>query len=140
MHYRITLSPEQALTIIQTLKLAEDSQILDITAFGDIFVKTNQTVTLYSFTDGTISDVSDLIEEFGLPPVHLDLGDQWYQVSAQAMLHEKQYVLSPDECFCFKQALYEEGVYGPENITVIKILDYYTERLQQLTRTTHQHE
>ncbi|WP_053981696.1 hypothetical protein [Marinagarivorans algicola] len=140
MYYPITLSPELALTITQTLKLPRDSQILDITAFGDIFIQTGPTVTLYSFTDGTISDVSDLIEEFGLPPVNLDLGDQWYQVSAQAMLHEKQYILNSDECFCFKQALYNEGVYGPENIIVIKILDYYAQRLQQLTRTTHQHQ
>lgn len=137
MNYSINLTPKRVQNILQVLKLPNDSQILDVTAFGDVFVKTENTITLYSFTDGTISDVSDLIEEFGLPPANLDLGDQWYQLSAQAMLHESHYTLADDECFCFKQALYKEGVYGPENITVIKILDYYTERLSQLTHSTN---
>lgn len=138
MDYPITLTPELSHSIAQVLKLPEGSQILDITAFGDVFIKNEEAIVLYSFTDGTISDVSELVDEFGLPPVHLDLGDEWYQVSAQAMLLEKGHTLAHDECFSFKQALYNEGVYGPENITTIKILDYYAEQLPQLTQMPHQ--
>lgn len=137
MNYSIKITPKLAQAIIQTLKLPQNSHILDITAFGDVFVKIANTIDLYSFTDGTISDVTDLIAEFGLPPANLDLGDQWYQLSAQALLYENHYTLADDECFSFKQPLYKEGIYGPENITVIKILDYYAQRLSQLSHTAH---
>lgn len=132
MHYIISTTPALIHNILSVLQREPSDKILDITAFGDIFIQTDNGIIFYNFTDGTISNVTDLIDEFGLPPVNLDLGDQWYQVSAQALLHENHFTLQANECFGFVVALNNDGVYGPENIKAVNLIDYYTQRLNDL--------
>lgn len=138
MHYPITLTKPLDQQLHELLPLSEHDKILAITAFGDTFVqiKSNGTTEylLYSFTDGTISDVTDLIAEHGLPPVSLDLGDEWYQLSAQAMLHAEGLRLASGECFGFKQPVFEGGDYGPDNIETVKIVAYQSALLPTLKR------
>ncbi|HEY7771761.1 MAG TPA: T6SS immunity protein Tdi1 domain-containing protein [Marinagarivorans sp.] len=139
MHYPITLSNSLDQQLRTLLKLAPSDKILAITAFGDTFIQgTSEGRTrhlLYSFTDGTRSDVTELIAEHGLPPVSLDLGDEWYQLSAQALLHADGLRLAEDECFGFKQPIFEGGDYGPDNIEVVKIVAYQRSLLPKLQHT-----
>lgn len=139
MHYPITLNATLVSQLRTAFALTPQDTLLDITAFGDVFIQRKVDVPsttrhlLYSATDGTISDVSDLIAEHGLPPVSLDLGDEWYQFNAQAMLKEDGFTLAEDECFGFIQPTSEGGDYGPHNIHIVKIIDYVTARLPNLT-------
>lgn len=139
MHYPITLNAALMSQLRAAFALTPQDTLLDITAFGDVFVQRKVDVPaatqhlLYSITDGTITDVSDLITEHGLPPVSLDLGDEWYQFNAQAMLKEDGLTLADDECFGFIQPTFEGGDYGPHNIHIVKIIDYVTSRLPNLT-------
>ncbi len=139
MHYPITLNAELMLQLRTILALTPQEEVLDITAFGDLFIQRKLDVPAaaqrlhYSFTDGTITDVSDLIAEHGLPPVSLDLGDEWYQFNAQAMLKEEGLTLADGECFGFIQPTFEGGDYGPHNIHIVKMMDYITSLLPRLT-------
>ena len=141
MHYPITISPPLMLQLRKVLSLTDQETLLDITAFGDVFIQRQLDIPnthehiLYSFTDGTISNVSELVAEHGLPPVSLDLGDQWYQFNAQAMLKDDGLALAEGECFGFIQPTFEGGDYGPHNIHIVKITDYISDLLPRLTHT-----
>lgn len=103
----------------------ENSEFLDMTPFGDFFVKSSAgKYFLYSLTNGEIEDVSELIEEHGLPPVSIELGEEWYQLDAHAVLLEEGLVLDDNQCFGFKQPIFMGGEYSPDNIEVVDIASY----------------
>lgn len=103
----------------------ENSEFLDITPFGDFFIKSPEgTYFLYSLTNGEIEDVSESIEEHGLPPVSIELGDEWYQLDAQAILMEEGLELGDNQCFGFKLPLFLDGEYSPDNIELVDIASY----------------
>lgn len=129
MDYPIIITPQITATLQALWGYNNNAVLLDITAFGDFFIRLpNNHVNLYSITDGSISDVTELVAEFGLPPVNLDLGDEWYQLGAQALLKQTKMVLPEGYCFGFKVPLFSQesvGIYGPENIEVIAIEQYH---------------
>lgn len=96
-----------------------------MTAFGDLFVRLGETYKLYSLTDGTVADVTSEINEYGLPPVSFELGDEWYQLDAQAALKEEGKTLEEGQCFGFDTPLYQDGEYSLDNISVKEILAYH---------------
>jgi len=127
MHYTIKTTPDTLEHLKALWGFDASAKILDITAFGDFFVQTpSGSITLVSLTDGKLEDVSELIAELGLPPVSVELGDEWYQLDAQAALNESGITLSLNQCFGFEKPLFIEGEYGPENINVYDICEYHT--------------
>jgi hypothetical protein len=129
MHYPLQITATLSTQLQKIWQYDVNAKLLDITAFGDFFIQLpNGTIVLYSLTDGQIIEVTELVEEFGLPPVNLDLGDEWYQLSAQALLKEQNEALAEDQCFAFITPLFNEetpGVYGPENIEMVTITEYH---------------
>lgn len=132
MHYTIKTSAD-TITYLKTLwGFDASAKILDITAFGDLFVQISTGgITLVSLTDGKIEDVSELVEELGLPPASVELGDEWYQLDAQAALNESGLSLDPDQCFSFAKPLFLNGEYQSDNIKVCDINEYHA-RLHKL--------
>ncbi len=105
--------------------ISESSELLDMTPFGDFFILDSEgKYFLYSLTNGEIVDVSELIEEHGLPPVSIELGEEWYQLDAHAVLLENGLELGDNQCFGFKQPLFKGGEYGPDNIDVVDVVNY----------------
>ncbi len=103
----------------------KNSEFLDITPFGDFFIKAaDGKYFLYSLTNGEVEDVSESIEEHGLPPVSIELGDEWYQLDAQAILMEEGLELGDNQCFGFKRPLFVGGEYSPDNIEIVDIVSY----------------
>ncbi|MEC8104593.1 MAG: hypothetical protein VXZ24_09085 [Pseudomonadota bacterium] len=112
--------------------LPADATLLDITPMGDVFVRLpDNTFQLISVTDGVIQDVTDDINEYGLPPVDFALGDEWYQLDAQAALSEEGFTLPAKACFGFRVPLFQGGEYSSANIEAEDILSYHT-RVQAL--------
>lgn len=112
--------------------IPEGADVLEITAMGDVFVRLpDNTFQLISVTDGVIQDVTDDINEYGLPPVDFALGDEWYQLDAQAALSEEGFTLPAKACFGFRVPLFQGGEYSSANIEAEDILSYHT-RVQAL--------
>ncbi|MEC7546548.1 MAG: hypothetical protein VYB48_06375 [Pseudomonadota bacterium] len=112
--------------------LPADATLLDITPMGDVFVRLpDNTFQLISVTDGVIQDVTDDINEYGLPPVDFALGDEWYQLDAQAALSEEGFTLPAKACFGFRVPLFQGGEYSSANIEAEDILSYHA-RVQAL--------
>ena len=106
--------------------LDDNTEILDITPFGDLFIQISpEEIHLISATDGQIVNVTDDVLEFGLPPVELALGDEWYQLGTQSILKEEGYHLEANMCFGFKKALFLGGEYSIENVEVFDISQYH---------------
>lgn len=135
MHYPLQITATLSQQLQNLWQYDAKAKLLDITAFGDFFIELSDgTIYLYSLTDGQIIETTELIEEFGLPPVNLDLGDEWYQLSAQSLLKSQNRALTEGQCFAFITPLFIDdnpGLYGPENIEVISILEYH-QRLQPI--------
>ncbi len=111
--------------IMSVWGVPENSELLDITPFGDFFILDSEgKYFLYSLTNGEVEDVSELIEEHGLPPVSIELGEEWYQLDAHAVLLEDGLELGDNQCFGFKQPLFMGGGYSPDNIEVMDIVSY----------------
>ena len=131
MHFKPQLC-DSSLQALLALWHYPQGEILDITAFGDLFIRENNRVIYISITDGTIEDVSELVAELGLPPVSLDLGDQWYQLSTQYELAEQGWQLNNEECFAFKTALFANGDYALENVQCRNIIAYHQQHQAQI--------
>lgn len=125
MDFKIDIKAVDLDSLHQIWGLPDTTQIIEITAFGDFFTKDKQGLYwLYSLTDGEIKEVSREINEFGLPPVEVALGDEWYQLDAQSVLAEEKRVLDENQCFGFKQPVFKQGDYSLENIEVVNICQY----------------
>jgi hypothetical protein len=131
MIYKPTISHGIEQELKQLWGLADTDKIIEITAFGDFFVKSNEEYLFYSLTDGKISNVTQDILEFGLPPVEVALGDEWYQLDAQSFLKEEGQDLAVDQCFAFVTPVFLGGDYGPDNIHIEDICQY-TRRIHGL--------
>lgn len=126
MHYNVKTSADTIVHLKTLWGFDASARILDITPFGDLFVQEpNAGITLVSLTDGKLENVSELVEELGLPPVSVELGDEWYQLDAQAALNESGIKLDQDQCFSFVQALFLNGEYQSDNIEVYDINEYH---------------
>jgi len=112
---------------IKTLwDLQADARLLDITPMGDAFFELpDGEFLMVSVTDGGVQNVTEEINEFGLPPVDFALGDEWYHLDAQAALSEAGMTLAANECFGFTKPLFQGGDYSSENIAVMNILEYH---------------
>lgn len=112
---------------IKTLwSLPADAKLLDITPMGDAFFELpDGEFVMVSVTDGGVQNVTEEINEFGLPPVDFALGDEWYHLDAQAALSEAGMTLAANECFGFTKPLFQGGDYSAENIAVMDILEYH---------------
>ena len=114
-------------------KVGYDTQPSDgITPMGDVFLELlDGEFVMVSVTDGDVMTVTEEIKEYGLPPVDVALGDDWYHLDAQAALSEAGMILNANECFGFKTPLFKDGDYSAENIDVINILEYH-KRVRQI--------
>ena len=144
MHHSLELPPTIQEQLLKIWQIPKDSEILDITAFGDLFIQHNTegktTIELISLTDGKREEVTELVEEFGLPPVSLDLGDEWYQLSALNSLQEFGLKLDHSQCFAFIQPVFKGGDYGPENIQAEDIVAYHQRIFHDfLINSQHKH-
>ncbi|NRB38561.1 MAG: hypothetical protein HRU20_08855 [Pseudomonadales bacterium] len=132
MNYQIKLNASNHQRLKQVWQLSDDKQILDITAFGDFFVKAaDEKCWFYNITDGEKTDVTELIQEHGLPPVLVELGGDWYQLDALSGLTEDGWILQEHQCLGFKQPLFEGGEYQDGNIAVMDFF-VYQQRLADL--------
>lgn len=124
--YRVNYDAQVADGIKTLWRLPAEAKILDVTPMGDVFIglSDNEFVML-SVTDGEAINVSEEIMEYGLPPVDIALGDDWYHLDAQAALSESGMTLSENECFGFNTPLFQGGDYAAENIEVVNILEYH---------------
>lgn len=124
--YRVNYDTQVADGIKTLWRLPEEANILDVTPMGDVFIELpdNEFVML-SVTDGEAINVSEEIMEYGLPPVDIALGDDWYHLDAQAALSESGMTLNVNECFGFNTPLFQGGDYAAENIEVVNILEYH---------------
>lgn len=137
MKYKIEIDTSIEAELIKIWGLPTDSKILDVTPFGDFFARLpDTTVILISATDGEVKNVTKEINEFGLPPVEIELGDEWYQLDAQAGLEEEGFKLNSAECFGFKQPLFLGGDYSPENIETINICNYHSSVFKLYSQTS----
>ena len=113
-------------------ELSADARVLDITPMGDVFAELpGGEFIMVSVTDGDVLNVTEEIKEYGLPPVDVALGDDWYHLDAQVALSEAGMILNTNECFGFKTPLFKDGDYSAENIDVINILEYH-KRVRQI--------
>lgn len=115
-------------------KIAHDAEILDITAFGDFFVKNaDNSCDFYHVSEGEKNDVTELIDEYGLPPVNIDLGADWYQLDAVAALTEAGWQWNDKQCLGFVQPLFQGGCYEQDNIAVVDFFDYQKQLAASIT-------
>jgi len=123
---------------IKTLwNLPADARLLDITPMGDVFFELpDGEFVMVSVTDSGVQNVTEEINEFGLPPVDFALGDEWYHLDAQAALSEAGMTLAVNECFGFTKPLFQGGEYSAENIAVMDVLEYHKQVLQGLVAKT----
>lgn len=126
MKYKVGYDTQTSDGIKALWELPADATVLDITPMGDVFLELpNGEFVMVSVTDGDVMNVTEEINEYGLPPVDFALGDEWYHLDAQAALSEAGMILSSNECFGFKTPLFQGGDYSAENIAVINILEYH---------------
>ncbi len=105
--------------------LQRTDELIEMTPFGDFFVKDEKgAYWLYSLTDGEVKDVSAEIQEYGLPPVEVALGDEWYQLDAQSVLAEEGWCLEACQCFSFREPVFRGGDYSLDNMMVEDIYAY----------------
>ena len=126
MSFSISLSDSQKQALKRIWELPDSVEIIEMTAFGDFFSKEGDCYFFNSLTDACRQEVTAEINEFGLPPVSVELGDEWYQLDAQSALDEEGIELSEGQCFGFMTPLYQGGDYALENIEVKKILEYHS--------------
>lgn len=128
MIYTAQLNKDTQNSLLSIWQFSSDAELLDATAFGDLFVKTAGKVFYLSVTDGKCENVSELIEEFGLPPVSINLGDEWYQLSAQQSIKEEKgstLHLKENYCLAFLEPVFLEGEYSTNNINSMEITAYH---------------
>ncbi len=124
--FQVDINQETTNALKTIWSLDTNTKILDITPFGDLFIQVSaEEINLISVTDGQVVDVTQDVLEFGLPPVEIALGDEWYQLSTQSILKEEEYQLEPNTCFGFKKALFLGGEYTIENVEVVNIVQYH---------------
>ncbi len=126
MKYKVGYDTQTSDGIKALWELPVDATVLDITPMGDVFVELpDGEFLMISVTDGETLNVTEEIKEYGLPPVDVALGDDWYHLDAQAALSEAGLTLNTNECFGFKTPLFQAGDYSAENIEVMDILEYH---------------
>ena len=134
MKYKVGYDTQTSDGIKVLWELPTDARVLDITPMGDAFFELpDGEFVMVSVTDGEILNVTEEINEFGLPPVDFALGDEWYQLDAQAALSEAGMTLAANECFGFTKPLFQGGGYSAENIAVMDILEYHKRVHQSLS-------
>jgi len=134
MEFSLDITPELIATAQSVGIIHSDDRLLEVTPFGDAFIERNQQIYFLSFTDGFIEDVTELAADYGLPPEHLDLADEWYQLSTLSDLKAQGLTLEHGQCFGFITPLNKGGDYSPDNVTTFKLEDYWQERLLGLVR------
>ena len=133
MKYKVGYDTQTSDGIKALWELPADATVLDITPMGDVFLELpDGEFVMISVTDGEVMTVTEEIKEYGLPPVDVALGDDWYHLDAQAALSEAGLTLNTNECFGFKTPLFKDGDYSAENIEVVDILDYHKQVHQSL--------
>ncbi len=126
MKYKVAYDTQTSDGIKALWKLPADATVLDITPMGDVFLELpDGDFVMISVTDGETLSVTEEIKEYGLPPVDVAVGDDWYHLDAQAALSEAGMTLASNECFGFKTPLFKDGDYSAENIEVMDILEYH---------------
>lgn len=126
MKYKVGYDTQTSDGIKALWELPADATVLDITPMGDVFLELpNGEFVMVSVTDGEVMTVTEEIKEYGLPPVDVALGDDWYHLDAQAALSEAGMILAANECFGFRTPLFQDGDYSAENIEVMDILEYH---------------
>jgi len=126
MKYKVGYDTQTSDGIKALWELPADATVLDITPMGDVFLELpDGEFVMVSVTDGEVMTVTEEIKEYGLPPVDVSLGDDWYHLDAQAALSEAGMTLSTNECFGFTKPLFQGGDYSAENISVMDILEYH---------------
>ena len=126
MKFKVSYDTQTSDGIKALWELPADAQILDITPMGDVFLELpDGEFAMISVTDGEVMTVTEEIKEYGLPPVDVALGDDWYHLDAQAALSEAGMTLATNECFGFKTPLFQDGDYSAENIAVMNVLEYH---------------
>ena len=132
MKFKVSYDAQTSDGIKALWELPADATVLDITPMGDVFLELpDGEFVMVSVTDGEVMTVTEEIKEYGLPPVDVALGDDWYHLDAQAALSEAGMTLNANECFGFKIPLFKDGDYSAENIDVINILEYH-KRVRQI--------
>jgi len=133
MKYKVDFDSQTSNGIKALWELPADAKVLDITPMGDVFLELpDGGFVMVSVTDGGVQNVTEEINEFGLPPVDFALGDEWYHLDAQAALSEAGMTLAANECFGFTKPLFQGGDYSAENIAVMDILMYHKRARQSL--------
>ena len=126
MKFKVSYDTQTSDGIKALWELPADATVLDITPMGDVFLELpDGEFVMVSVTDGEVINVTEEIKEYGLPPVDVALGDDWYHLDAQAALSEAGMTLAANECFGFKTPLFQDGGYSAENIEVMDILEYH---------------
>ncbi len=126
MKYKVGYDTRTSDGIKALWELPADATVLDITPMGDVFLELpDGEFVMVSVTDGEVMTVTEEIKEYGLPPVDVALGDDWYHLDAQAALSEAGMTLAANECFGFTKPLFQGGDYSAENIAVMDILEYH---------------
>jgi hypothetical protein len=126
MKYKVAYDTQTSDGIKALWKLPADATVLDITPMGDVFLELpDGEFVMISVTDGEVMTVTEEVKEYGLPPVDVALGDDWYHLDAQAALSEAGMTLAANECFGFTKPLFQGGDYSAENIAVMDILEYH---------------
>lgn len=132
MKFKVSFDTQTSDSIKALWELPADAIVLDITPMGDVFLELpDGEFVMISVIDGEVMSVTEEIKEYGLPPVDVALGDDWYHLDAQAALSEAGMILNTNECFGFKTPLFKDGDYSAENIDVINILEYH-KRVRQI--------
>ena len=126
MKYKVGYDTQTSDGIKALWEVPADATVLDITPMGDVFLELpDGEFAMISVTDGEVMNVTEEIKEYGLPPVDVALGDEWYHLDAQAALSEAGMILNTNECFGFKTPLFQDGDYSAENIEVVDTLEYH---------------
>ena len=126
MKYKVGYDTQTSDGIKALWELPADATVLDITPMGDVFLELpDGEFVMVSVTDGELMTVTEEIKEYGLPPVDVALGDDWYHLDAQAALSGAGMILAINQCFGFKTPLFKDGDYSAENIEVVDILEYH---------------
>lgn len=125
MKLSLSVSDELKQKLGHIWTLSPPEEIIEITSFGDFFVRKDDEYFLYSLTDGEVQDVTNLINEHGLPPVSIELGDEWYQLDALSALEDIGLSLDEGQCFGFIIDLDSGGDYSLDNIEKKYLEEYH---------------
>jgi hypothetical protein len=137
MKFKVSYDTQTSDGIKALWELPADATVLDITPMGDVFLEIpDGEFVMISVTDGEVMTVTEEIKEYGLPPVDVALGDDWYHLDAQAALSEAGITLAANECFGFAKPLFQGGDYSAENIAVMNVLEYHRQVRESLVTHT----